>query len=164
MAATVPSRPPGRQGRDPSFDAPESPEHTPLDPTDRAALLAWLFAVWRAVQTIIAIATNATRPVVPSLRLPDDIAGNIAADATATLDALFAQVRALLKEGGVRGEWEPWRSTPEDSLRADVLVRARYEARQALLPPDKRRTWEERDADDERDLERALRGAGKDGP
>jgi hypothetical protein len=162
--ATVPSHPPGRQGRDPSSDAPESPEPTPLDPTDHTALAAWLFAVWRAVQTIIAIATNATHPFVPQLRLPDDIAGSLAADATAQLDALFAQVRPLLQEGGVQGRWEPWLSTPEESLRRDVTTRARYEARQALLPPDKRRTWDQRNADDEKDLERALARAGKDGP
>jgi hypothetical protein len=155
----APKSPDAGPPREPSTAPP-----APLDATDRAALAAWIFAVWRAVQTIIAIATNATRPVVPSLRIPDDIAGNVAADATATLDALFAQVRPLLREGGVPTDWVPGLSTPEHLVRSNVIMRARYEARQALLPPDKRRTWDQRSADDEKDQERALRRAGKDGP
>lgn len=133
---------------------------TPLDTSDRAALAAWLFAVWRCVQAVVAIATNATRP---ALRIPADIAGKVVSDAVAQLDVLFAQLRPLLRDGGVPTAWEPGLATPEDMTRHDVIVRARWDAKQAALPPEKRRTWEQACADDEAHMGRALRRAAKDG-
>lgn len=42
-------------------------------------------------------------------------------------------------------------------------ARERFEARQAKLPPEKRRTWEQACAAEHDDLAHALRKAGKDG-
>jgi hypothetical protein len=60
----------------------------------------------------------------------------------------------------------PWPDAPAPPAPApidDTKARARFEARQAKLPPHKRRTWEQAGAADDEDLARALRKAGKDG-
>ena len=131
----------------------------PLDPTDRAAFAAWLFDVWSNVQAISAIALDATR-----LRLVPADVGNKVATATADkLDALFARVRPLLTEGGVVLDWKPGVATPEQMARHDAIVRAKWDAEQAKLPPHKRRTLEQAEADEEAHMGRKLRRAAKRG-
>jgi hypothetical protein len=131
-----------------------------LDATDRASLAKWLFDVWRSAQAVIAIAEDATKQAP---QVPAEVSSRVAAGATDQLDALFARVRPLLREGGVVLSWAPGLTTPEQMARNGVLVRAKFEAKQAQLPPHRRRTWEEACAADHDQLGEALRRAGKGG-
>jgi len=56
----------------------------------------------------------------------------------------------------------PAKEAPDTKAATD-RARARFEARQAKLPPEKRRTWEQACAADHDDLGEALRRGGKRG-
>jgi hypothetical protein len=58
---------------------------------------------------------------------------------------------------------DPLRPTPEEREEERRMQNARWDAEQAKLPPHKRRTMEQADADDEADMGRKLRRASRKG-
>ena len=73
----------------------------PLDVTDRAALAAWLAALWQKVQDALAFGIDATHTDPKHRQNPIPVLREKIADRTGEIQALFARVRPLLKEGGV---------------------------------------------------------------
>lgn len=57
----------------------------------------------------------------------------------------------------------PAPSPPTDHDAIDAAARAKWDAKQAKLPPHERRTWEQGLADEEADMGRKLRAARKHG-